>query len=547
MQWSDGEPATSADVCYSWGLAHGRRSTTSRASAPATSIRGCPTPASRRSSAPTTSTFIAYTEDQSDRIFQTYVPILPEHIYGELDYEQIAEQKFDAPLVGTGPYTMAEWKTGQFARFVRNPNYWGTPGLRGRGRPAVLPRRHRHDGPGPQVGRPRLRPQRQPGPVQGARRPTRPSPPVEGAANGWTQLAFNTYGTGTGKTIEDGGPSTKALLDPAFRDALGYAVDKRRPRRARARRLRRHGQRPTSRRSCPTGTSSPTTPRTFDIELAKQKLDAARVRPRRRRASGSTRRATRSPSALVHPNTQRHYSEVGAVRAGVVRASSGIDVSLQSLDSDTLDEPGPAAGGGPARQGGLRHRAVGLVREPGSELPAVDLPAATQIGSLVGQPVLQPGVRRALRQAARPRPATSAQATLAEMQNLIYDEAPYDILFYDSNLDVYRNDRFAGWQNMPGERHPVLHLRHPELHAADRRVGPAVARARRLAVRRVGRRGRVRSPGGPARRPATSVDASGTEHRARSSRCSRCVGRRRRGRAPVAPASSAARRRRRDE
>ena len=35
------------------------------------------------------------------------------------------------------------------------------------------------------------------------------------------------------------------------------------------------------------------------------------------------------------------------------------------------------------------------------------------------------------------------------MQNLIYDEAPYDILFYDSNLDVYRNDRFAGWQNMP--------------------------------------------------------------------------------------------------
>ena len=38
------------------------------------------------------------------------------------------------------------------------------------------------------------------------------------------------------------------------------------------------------------------------------------------------------------------------------------------------------------------------------------------------------------------------------MQNLIYDEAPYDILYYDANLDVYRTDRFAGWQNMPGER-----------------------------------------------------------------------------------------------
>ena len=48
---------------------------------------------------------------------------------------------------------------------------------------------------------------------------------VVGAANGWTQLAFNTYGTGTGKTIPGGGASTKALQDAAFRDALGYAVD----------------------------------------------------------------------------------------------------------------------------------------------------------------------------------------------------------------------------------------------------------------------------------------------------------------------------------
>lgn len=42
------------------------------------------------------------------------------------------------------------------------------------------------------------------------------------------------------------------------------------------------------------------------------------------------------------------------------------------------------------------------------------------------------------------------------MQNLIYDEAPYDILFYDANLDVYRNDRFAGWQNMPADGTPFF-------------------------------------------------------------------------------------------
>ena len=46
--------------------------------------------------------------------------------------------------------------------------------------------------------------------------------------------------------------------------------------------------------------------------------------------------------------------------------------------------------------------------------------------------------------------------TLAKMQNLIYDEAPYDILFYDANLDVYRNDKFAGWENMPANGTPMF-------------------------------------------------------------------------------------------
>ena len=41
------------------------------------------------------------------------------------------------------------------------------------------------------------------------------------------------------------------------------------------------------------------------------------------------------------------------------------------------------------------------------------------------------------------------KAILEQMQNIIYDEAPYDILYYDANLEAYRTDRFAGWQNQP--------------------------------------------------------------------------------------------------
>ena len=45
---------------------------------------------------------------------------------------------------------------------------------------------------------------------------------INSAGNGFTQINFNTYD----KDIPDGGASTKALHDPAFRAALGYAIDR---------------------------------------------------------------------------------------------------------------------------------------------------------------------------------------------------------------------------------------------------------------------------------------------------------------------------------
>ena len=223
MQWSDGTPATAKDVCYSWGLAMAAIKDDSYIGSgyldPGVKDAGV-----TKIECPDDSTFIAYTTDQSDRIYQVYVPILPQHVYGKLDYKKIADEKFDGPLVGTGPYTLAEWKTGQFARFVRNPHFWGKQGYADEVVLRFFPDNadtmvqalksgeldYAHD-----VNPDQFK-QLQSDPTYTA---------VVGASNGWTQLAFNTYGTGTGKTIKNGGPSTKALLDPAFRDALGYAVD----------------------------------------------------------------------------------------------------------------------------------------------------------------------------------------------------------------------------------------------------------------------------------------------------------------------------------
>ena len=142
MKWSDGTPATSKDVCYSWGLAMAAIADDTNVGAgyldPNVKDAGV-----TKIECPDDSTFVAYTTDQSDRIFQVYVPIVPEHVYGKVDYKKMADEKFDGPLVGTGPYTLAEWKTGQFARFVRNPNYWGQQGFEDEVVHPVLPRQRR--------------------------------------------------------------------------------------------------------------------------------------------------------------------------------------------------------------------------------------------------------------------------------------------------------------------------------------------------------------------------------------------------------------------
>jgi peptide/nickel transport system substrate-binding protein len=48
------------------------------------------------------------------------------------------------------------------------------------------------------------------------------------------------------------------------------------------------------------------------------------------------------------------------------------------------------------------------------------------------------------------------KATLDEIQQYWYDQAPYHILFYDDNLHAYRTDKFANWQVQPSTGTPLF-------------------------------------------------------------------------------------------
>jgi peptide/nickel transport system substrate-binding protein len=449
MKWSDGQPATSEDACFSWQLAIDAHKDDSSigigyldqnlSDAGVTKVE-CPDP----------ETMIAYTTDQSDRIYQIYLPIIPKHVWGKYDYKTIADQGFDAPLVGTGPYTLAEWKTGQYMRFVRNPNYWGQQGFEDE---VVIQIFSSSDTMVQALKTGDLDYLRGANADQFKQLQSEPNvTTVEGASNGWTQLAFNTYGTGTGKTIKNGGPSTKALLDPAFRDALGYAVDKQL---LVDRILGGFGDVGSTIIPPVIGQFhvEPDHPRTFDIELAKQKLtDAGYIL----NANGKRLDKEGKPIVLrlYMPDSDENYPKAAEFIKDWY-GQLGIEVQTGVFDSDTLvDLLLPPEAGGKAN---LAKYDIELWGWAGNPDPNALLAVfrCDEIGNLSDSNYCNADYDKMYDDESK-LAGDARKQILVEMQNLIYDQAVYDILYYDANLDAYRTDRFAGWTNMPPNGTPLF-------------------------------------------------------------------------------------------
>ncbi len=444
MKWSDGQPATSEDACFSWQLAIDSIAANGSGSLGAGYIDpGLADAGVTKVDCPDPTTMIATTDDASSRILQTYLPIIPKHVWSKETSSTIGDATFAAPLVGTGPYQAVEWQTGQFVRFQRNPNYWGTQGFADEVDIVIYKTTdsmvqalkageldYAHGVNADQLNALQSDPNIK---------------TVAGAANGWTQLAFNTYGTGTDKTITGGGPSTTALKDAAFRDALGYAVDRQT---LVDRVLGGYGD--VGNTIVPPVLTSwhvePTTPRTFNIDLAKQKLDAAGYNLD---AAGKRLDKDNKPITLrmYMPDSDANYPKAAQFIVDWY-GQLGITVTTQVLDSATLGDKvlPPDAGDGYTADYDIELWGWTWSVDPSGELQIFKCEA---IGSSSDSQYCDPAYDKLYDDQLAATSAADRKTIIAQMQNMIYDAAPYDILYYDANLDAYRTDRFAGWQNQP--------------------------------------------------------------------------------------------------
>lgn len=443
MKWSDGQPATAADACFSFQLdldaVKAGKSVGIGYIDPNIKDAGV-----TKVECPDDQTMILTTDDPSDRILQTYVPILPKHIWGKETSKTIGDVKFNAPLVGTGPYTVVEWKTGQFIRFERNKNYWGKQAFPDQ---VVIQFYTSTDTMVQAFKAGEIDYIRQPNYQQFDALKSLPNVATAvGVANGWTELGFNTYGTGTGKTIKGGGPSTKALLDPAFRDALGYAIDKQQ---LLDRVLGGYGTLGTSVVPPVLGQwyTAPNDIRTFSIDTAKQKLLAAGYTLD---SNGQRLDKEGKPIVLklVMPDSNADYPKEGQFIADWF-GQLGIKVNPKTYDSATLtDLMLPPEAGGAANKADYDLFIWGWVGSPDPNTLLSNF-KCDAIGNASDSNWCDKHYDDLYAQQNVAQSNDARKAILADLQQYWYDQAPYHILFYDSDLHAYRTDKFAGWQNMP--------------------------------------------------------------------------------------------------
>ena len=117
--WSDGEPLTAHDVAFTFNFMLENQGTGTF-----NNYLGD----AKRFSAPDDTTFVWEMNTPTlAPVTPPYIPILPEHIWKNLDGEDAETLKSYRvfPPVGSGPYELVEWKDGEFLRFEARPDYFG--------------------------------------------------------------------------------------------------------------------------------------------------------------------------------------------------------------------------------------------------------------------------------------------------------------------------------------------------------------------------------------------------------------------------------------
>jgi peptide/nickel transport system substrate-binding protein len=444
--WSDGQPATAEDARFTYqflldGIASDAGSVGLGYLDPYLINAGV-----QSVEAPDAQTLQITLERPNERILQPYIPILPKHIWEDVDPGNVSEFTNDAPVVGSGPFQAVEWATGQYVRLEKNPN-WTRNELAAD--EVVIQIFGSTDTMAQALQRGELDYANGLNPDQFDAFANDPDiETVAGTANGYTELGFNTYA----EDIPNGGQSTEALKDVAFRDALGYAIDREL---LVDRVLGGYGD-PGDTQVPPFQTRWHTPaadPRTFDLDEARSRLEAAGYQlddqGRRLDLEGNPINLR-----LYFPDSDGAYPQSAQFIQGWF-GELGINVTPQQFTSDTLIDimlP-PEAGDEYVADFDMFIWGWAGDVDPNSLL---EIFKCTEIGNSSDSMYCNEEYDRLFDEQNVAETAEERADLINQLQEICYRDAPYHILFYDANLHAYRTDRFTGWVNQPEDGVPLF-------------------------------------------------------------------------------------------
>ncbi|TIN74244.1 ABC transporter substrate-binding protein [Mesorhizobium sp.] len=431
MKWSDGRPATAKDTAFTYNYLRESMGRPDELNVGWNNTGGLDNVASI--TALDDETLQMVTKAPTRWPADNYIMIVPEHIWKNISYAD-ARGTFrnDAPLVGSGPMIVSEFKQGQFARLTPNQYFRaGPPAIAG----MVINIFDSADPVAQGLKSGSFDYAYGLTASQSAELAKDPAIVVgESHIEQRDYLAFNTLsGQGAG--------STKALQDPAFRDAIGYAIDQK----AIVDRAKRGHADPGVGLVMPVATDYYSDlsdiKRHFDLAEAARRLDAAGYRDRNGDGVREDKEGNSFHLELLTANGAPNVEIPAAVVQLIAGwlGQIGIPVSITQLDGGGLNArtAAPANGGG-----------------------GWDLVVANTWLSTTPYDILGMGSSNGTQNTAYwsnekfDKLAAEANVTVDlkktkdlvdQAARLIYAEAPYIILCYPFLLEARRKDCFEGW------------------------------------------------------------------------------------------------------
>ncbi len=446
MKWSDGTPLTAKDAAYTFNrILTGEYEKTNFGSYTANITKA---------EATDDTTLVLTVSKPSPIMERLAVYILPEHIWKDIDEKKVQSYKNEgteaAPTVGAGPFVMVERQVGQFIRLKANDNFYG-------GRPAVDELVFKIYSNGDALGQALKK-----GEIdfadslsanvydslQGAEGITA----VSAQYSGFNELAFN-----TGAALDDGTPigdGNPLLKDKALRQAIGWAID----RQTLVDKVLGGGGSAGSTIIPPIYPNlqlQPANPVGFDPEKAKQLLDAAGYTVGsdgiRQNAAGD------KLSFRLYWRTESEESKKSAQFIKGWLAAVGIEIKDKGLAAD-----------GPLTEvigaGNFDMFEWGWVVEPDPNYQLSTFTCANRsykdgdavLANLSDSFYCNPEYDKLFEQQSVETDSAKRTDIVKQMQQMLYDDAPYVVTYYYDNREAYRSDRFTGFVPQPSPNGSLL-------------------------------------------------------------------------------------------